>query len=118
MNIESFRIEVPKYGLRGTVFQRRGALWLRYTHEKKMRRISLKTSDPKVAKAKGLSYLNILGQEGMSRLTELTHGRDESPNIGKVIEHYRLRSDCPSNCLLYTSPSPRDLSTSRMPSSA
>ena len=24
----------------------------------------------------------------------------------------------PSNCLLYTSPSPRDLSTSRMPSSA
>ena len=25
---------------------------------------------------------------------------------------------CPDNCLLYTSPSPRDLSTSRMPSSA
>ena len=26
--------------------------------------------------------------------------------------------DRPTNCLLYTSPSPRDLSTSRMPSSA
>ena len=26
--------------------------------------------------------------------------------------------DKPENCLLYTSPSPRDLSTSRMPSSA
>ena len=26
--------------------------------------------------------------------------------------------DTPNNCLLYTSPSPRDLSTSRMPSSA
>ena len=26
--------------------------------------------------------------------------------------------DFPENCLLYTSPSPRDLSTSRMPSSA
>jgi len=29
-----------------------------------------------------------------------------------------LRDEYPSTCLLYTSPSPRDLSTSRMPSSA
>jgi integrase len=70
-----------------------------------MRRVSLKTNDPKMAKAKAISYLNILGQEGTARLTELTHGRDESPSIGKVIEHYRLRSDCPSKeqnikCLL------------------
>ena len=28
------------------------------------------------------------------------------------------RFPCPATCLLYTSPSPRDLSTSRMPSSA
>ena len=28
------------------------------------------------------------------------------------------KTSCPNNCLLYTSPSPRDLSTSRMPSSA
>ena len=27
-------------------------------------------------------------------------------------------SDCPSSCLLYTSPSPRDRTRSRMPSSA
>ena len=30
----------------------------------------------------------------------------------------RMRLELASNCLLYTSPSPRDLSTSRMPSSA
>ena len=30
----------------------------------------------------------------------------------------KLRSELPNICLLYTSPSPRDLSTSRMPSSA
>ena len=29
-----------------------------------------------------------------------------------------LENDRPATCLLYTSPSPRDLSTSRMPSSA
>ena len=29
-----------------------------------------------------------------------------------------VRVDNPNDCLLYTSPSPRDLSTSRMPSSA
>ena len=47
----------------------------------------------------------------------------DTPEIG----HKTLVSDCISNwealhglepCLLYTSPSPRDLSTSRMPSSA
>ena len=30
----------------------------------------------------------------------------------------KLRNESASTCLLYTSPSPRDLSTSRMPSSA
>ena len=33
-------------------------------------------------------------------------------------ETKRLFSYCINSCLLYTSPSPRDLSTSRMPSSA
>ena len=33
----------------------------------------------------------------------------------QVIKHIK---EGPGNCLLYTSPSPRDLSTSRMPSSA
>ena len=36
-----------------------------------------------------------------------------SENDGKSVENYKI-----SICLLYTSPSPRDLSTSRMPSSA
>ena len=33
--------------------------------------------------------------------------------VGNLLEHVEIR-----DCLLYTSPSPRDLSTSRMPSSA
>ena len=48
---------------------------------------------------------------------------------GKVYSHWRVSHDPvrlqglsdmrrPETCLLYTSPSPRDLSTSRMPSSA
>ena len=37
---------------------------------------------------------------------------------GKPVLANFLRITCPATCLLYTSPSPRDLSTSRMPSSA
>ena len=37
---------------------------------------------------------------------------------GSVRQQVLEPSDMPCNCLLYTSPSPRDLSTSRMPSSA
>ena len=40
----------------------------------------------------------------------LTLESNDEFKIGKVLY--------PDNCLLYTSPSPRDLSTSRMPSSA
>ena len=45
------------------------------------------------------------------------------PRFEYVLEHtgmpkLRLRPDGFQTCLLYTSPSPRDLSTSRMPSSA
>ena len=36
----------------------------------------------------------------------------------RVIPRFGTRSPWSTNCLLYTSPSPRDLSTSRMPSSA
>ena len=50
-----------------------------------------------------------------------------SPNVMPINVHYSLLpkyrgaspiQSCLLNCLLYTSPSPRDLSTSRMPSSA
>ena len=50
-----------------------------------------------------------------------TFGTGAATNSTEDIYH----ADCfiviganPTNCLLYTSPSPRDLSTSRMPSSA
>ena len=64
-----------------------------------------------------------LYSKGLSRLTTTRHH-------GKIIEHEngelatRMKSDWKGAlmqygiCLLYTSPSPRDLSTSRMPSSA
>ena len=40
-------------------------------------------------------------------------------NLGSVIcRDAKRNGDRPGGCLLYTSPSPRDLSTSRMPSSA
>ena len=45
----------------------------------------------------------------------------EISQIKKVVSHPQALGQCSkwiSNCLLYTSPSPRDLSTSRMPSSA
>ena len=38
--------------------------------------------------------------------------------IDALVEHRCRDFDMDKNCLLYTSPSPRDLSTSRMPSSA
>ena len=43
---------------------------------------------------------------------------DMTPPQGKTCELNLAYENLNSNCLLYTSPSPRDLSTSRMPSSA
>ena len=45
------------------------------------------------------------------RLTEIDMGKFTRMNYDDMFAKY-------GNCLLYTSPSPRDLSTSRMPSSA
>ena len=41
-----------------------------------------------------------------------------SMSMGKSVTSYILGHAICEGCLLYTSPSPRDLSTSRMPSSA
>ena len=41
---------------------------------------------------------------------------ENDENLGLDFHHFQMTSN--STCLLYTSPSPRDLSTSRMPSSA
>jgi len=43
---------------------------------------------------------------------------DLTDAAGILAEQNRQREDKFKDCLLYTSPSPRDLSTSRMPSSA
>ena len=45
-------------------------------------------------------------------------GRRDSAAIGRAEAPGGLTLDSLQSCLLYTSPSPRDLSTSRMPSSA
>ena len=43
----------------------------------------------------------------------------QPPKLVAAIEIAKTQEPCiPETCLLYTSPSPRDLSTSRMPSSA
>ena len=41
-----------------------------------------------------------------------------APNVVRWDEQGHVDRELWNNCLLYTSPSPRDLSTSRMPSSA
>ena len=43
---------------------------------------------------------------------------DPNPNLALTLGMSRKDADQINYCLLYTSPSPRDLSTSRMPSSA
>ena len=45
------------------------------------------------------------------------HKMEPHPEGGHYVEIFR-NDDVTHICLLYTSPSPRDLSTSRMPSSA
>ena len=58
-----------------------------------------------------------------ARLAAADYGNDASPPSSRSYRHFgaqrgeeKIRVRYP--CLLYTSPSPRDLSTSRMPSSA
>ena len=42
----------------------------------------------------------------------------EGLTFHRVIPEFVVQGGCPQGCLLYTSPSPRDPKTSRMPSSA
>ena len=74
-----------------------------------MRRI-LKTCMATVGQVGNLDHENVsIGKAGRSRwLGKMPHNRGVVMN---PVDH-------PHGCLLYTSPSPRDLSTSRMPSSA
>ena len=60
----------------------------------------------------GVEFARIAASEGHSLI--LTARSEDKLNALAA----ELRSDNIEICLLYTSPSPRDLSTSRMPSSA
>ena len=55
-----------------------------------------------------------INQSGMDVKASIVNDRDDLQNPYRLIVSGRLMG----SCLLYTSPSPRDLSTSRMPSSA
>ena len=69
----------------------------------------------KLAKEKPEDISDLLGGAGSGgiELTEIKAG-GAIRGLSPMAENYAQASDC----LLYTSPSPRDLSTSRMPSSA
>ena len=60
----------------------------------------------------GDQFMTYIKQNGESS-NRFRQSVSDSLNISRLTEYYAR-----SSCLLYTSPSPRDLSTSRMPSSA
>ena len=103
----TFKVRVDKYGMKGSVFWRLGGWWLRFTDRttKKMHRVTLHTTDAKVAKQKAISYLTINGEQGHAKLKEAAQLRDTSPTIGQIIENYLAKSKCDSaeknvSCLL------------------
>ena len=58
----------------------------------------------------------LAGGADLAMIGSLFAGTDETP--GEVFLHQGRRFKSYRGCLLYTSPSPRDISGSRMPSSA
>ena len=68
--------------------------------------------------------MGVVGCSSEIRSVELEGNRifvktmESSSNVARKWKHTVDHSINPATCLLYTSPSPRDLSTSRMPSSA
>ena len=72
-----------------------------------------------------LSELTVRKVRGAKNETNYTVGKNENGNFLKAVADNaasglgkEVKIDLNKTCLLYTSPSPRDLSTSRMPSSA
>ena len=58
--------------------------------------------------------------QGIYAASLTVFNQDLSLNVKKTISHadFLIDNGCHGVCLLYTSPSPRDNTTSRMPSSA
>ena len=105
--------------------------------EKKMNR--LEVGEVVVGNVKGIkpygAFIDIGGVSGLLHISEISHEHIETPhNVLNVNDQMKVmiidldsergrislstKALEPEPCLLYTSPSPRDLSTSRMPSSA
>ena len=59
-----------------------------------------------------------IGKAGRGALSHFHSGRLLAKVFEAIGDRNELDTDHIDDCLLYTSPSPRDLSTSRMPSSA
>ena len=76
-------------------------------------RLSL-SDDPEAKQMKD----NIIESAKMMGLPDGTDMNVVFNNMAKMLEVMKDQIDKSGSCLLYTSPSPRDLSTSRMPSSA
>ena len=94
--MQTLKLDAPKLGIRGTCFVRNGGWWLRFTDPAthKMRRVSLKTTDEKMAKQKGMSFLTIAAGQGMAKLKEVAGMRNDAPTIAALVEHYEKVSDC------------------------
>jgi hypothetical protein len=94
--MHTLKLDAPKLGMRGTCFVRNGGWWLRFTDPAthKMRRVSLKTTDEKMAKQKGMSFLTIAAGQGMAKLKEVAGMRNDAPTIAALVEHYEKVSDC------------------------
>ena len=74
-----------------------------------------------VAKLADLEKIHLSAAKLIFKLPEIPGSLTGLPSSCKPIRYlYKLKILCLTHkiCLLYTSPSPRDLSTSRMPSSA
>jgi hypothetical protein len=94
--MHTLKLDAPKLGMRGTCFVRNGGWWLRFTDPAthKMRRVSLKTTDEKMARQKGMSFLTIAAGQGMAKLKEVAGMRNDAPTIAALVEHYEKVSDC------------------------
>jgi integrase len=94
--MHTLKLDAPKLGMRGTCFVRNGGWWLRFTDPAthKMRRVSLKTTDEKMAKQKGMAFLTIAAGQGMAKLKEVAGMRNDAPTIAALVEHYEKVSDC------------------------
>ena len=66
----------------------------------------------------GKEFQTLLGATGTGKTFTIANVIQQTGRPALVLAHNKTLAAQLCNCLLYTSPSPRDLSTSRMPSSA